>query len=146
MIKISILIKAQLLLLTIMTASILTRAQTTIPNVDDYPIAVPQEQDGATQMWQWVRGADVGGCSNGPPCHAHGNLSPDTIDHNLDGASLQFDLINNGDGCTDGCYTDIYFFNRVIRNSSANNATSFTLEKYLTVDDVTNSVSQAIEF
>jgi hypothetical protein len=77
-------------------------------------------------------------------CHSTGNISPSSVA--IDGQSIRFDLNKTADGCSGNCWSDVFFFNRVIFGSGADNATSFMLDVYAALDDRALAASQALEF
>src|SRR4051812_60337 len=98
-----------LLLLAFLASADLCRAQTTIPNIDEFPISQDNDQNAGGQ-WIWLTGLDIGGCDVG--CQADGSIGQPT-DLTIDGQSIRFDLNNLNTGCGSDCFTDVLFFNRV---------------------------------
>jgi len=131
-----------LLFLALMASAVLGSAQTTIFNIDEFPISPGNDQNAAGQ-WIWLTGPDIGGCSVG--CQADGSIAQPT-DLTIDGRSIRFGLNNLNTGCNSDCFTDVLFFNRVDTSGVTNGATSFTLDLNTTMDANGNNVSQAIEY
>lgn len=131
-----------LLFLAFLASAVLCRAQTTISNIDQLPISPGNDQNAAGQ-WIWLTGPDIGGCDVG--CQADGSIGQPK-DLTIDGQAIRFDLNNLNTGCNDDCFTDVLFFNRVDTSGITNDATSFTLDMYTTMDANGNNVSQALEY
>jgi hypothetical protein len=131
-----------LLILALMASASLCSAQTTIFDIDEFPISPGNDQN-ATGQWIWLTGPDIGGCNVG--CQADGSIDYAT-DLTTDGRSIRFDLNNLNTGCNADCYTDVLFFNRVDTSGVTDGATSFTLDLNTTMDANGNGVSQALEY
>jgi len=130
------------LLLAMSTA----RAQTTIYDIDQDPVSSPPT-DGYNnnRSWSWLNGPEIGGCGGGV-CYSLGDISH-TSDPSLDGSATQLALNKIGDGCDVDCWSDVWFGNRIYHNeTTADDASSFTLDLYLALDSNGISNSQAIEF
>lgn len=131
-----------LLFLALLASADACRAQTTIFNIDDFPIS-PNNDQNAEGQWIWLTGPDIGGCDVG--CQADGGISQPSAP-TIDGQSARFDFNNLNTGCASDCFTDVLFFNRVDTSGVTNDATDFTLDLNTTMDAKGNDVSQALEY
>ena len=104
------------------------RAQTTIPNIDDY----------APSKWLWCNGC----ASNNHNTNAVGGVATVTKSgYTVDGQSIRFDLIKN---CTSPCgYGNVFFYTPLTYNVSES---SVTIDMYVMMDSVGKANSQALEF
>jgi hypothetical protein len=130
------------LFVALLACATICGAQTTIFDIDQFPIS-PGNDPNAAGQWIWLTGPDIGGCSVG--CQADGNIVQ-VGDVTIDGQAIRFDLNNLGNGCASDCYTDVLFFNRVDTSGGTNDATEFTLDLNTTMDANGNGVSQALEY
>jgi hypothetical protein len=129
----------------LLLASPACHAQTTITNIDDDPITSPNDTYNDNRAWAWETGQNIGGCVNGV-CHATAALSH-VFDVTTDGEAMRLDLNKINDGCTTNCWTDAWYGERIYHNvSTANGATTFTLDVFLALDSRGISHSQAVEF
>lgn len=115
-------------------------AQTTVSSLDDDPITSPNDTYNNNRAWAFNTGPDIGCNSTG--CHVAGSITTTGSPSN-DGSSIQFNL-SNSDGCVTQCWSDVFNFNRIYHDGTADNATSFTLDLYNTTS--ANNVSQALEY
>lgn len=131
--------------LLLLLISSVCQAQTTITNIDDDPITSPNDTYNDNGAWAWEEDPGIGGCVNGV-CHATAALSH-VSDVTTDGQAMRLDLNKINDGCSSNCWTDAWYGERIYHNvSTANGATSFTLDLYLALDSRGISNSQAVEF
>lgn len=120
------------------------RAQTTITNIDDDPITFPNNYNNNLQEWAWVNGAAIG-CSSCTD-FVTGNMSHGCV-YCLDGQSLQMNYVNpGGQNCSNGCYQDVQFLNRIYMNDTASSAGYLTTDMWATTNSVGDQHNENLEY